>query len=504
MNNIFQLVYQQSIEHPDKVAIIYEDEQITYHELIEKVLILSAYFKSKGLTAGQRISLFAPNGPQYAIVLLSAAKLGLAVVPLPITLKGHALENAMKSIPVAVTVAWSSVSQQLLGAGLAQPENLITLNRCISREALWDDVIESNIKDDERVVVDTTELPFILTMTSGSTGSPKPIILTQECKIKRAFDATINYYKLTKDEVVLVSTPLYHSLAQRGLLMPLIMGATSVILPKFNVAKWFDVIEKYRVSFLFAVSSQLDMLVDNIELAKDMSSLNCVVSSSAVLALDTKEKLVKHFNCRLHECYGASEVGVVTDFCLNSHRDKQGSVGKALPFVKLKIIDEKSRLVGVGEVGQIMCQSKTEFAGYLKMPEKTKLAYDEQGYFATGDLGYLDEDGFLYYVGRNNDVISSGGINVYPQDIESTIKMHPDVEDCVAFAYPDKQFGEVIKVVYTTVSDTLDVNELKKLCLHELTDYQQPRYFERVDSLAKSSLGKILRQSVKSLFGGKG
>ncbi|NOU50787.1 acyl--CoA ligase [Pseudoalteromonas sp. JBTF-M23] len=503
MNNIFQLVYQQSIEQPFKAAIIYEEQHITYHELIDKVLILSAYFKSKGLTAGQRIALFAPNGPEYAIVLLSAAKLGLAVVPLPITLKGHALENAMKSIPVAATVAWSSVSQQLLGTGLAQPENLITLNRCVSKETLWGDVFESGLKDDDKTV-DTTELPFILTMTSGSTGTPKPIILTQECKIKRAFDATINYYDLTQDEVVLVSTPLYHSLAQRGLLMPLMLGATSVILPKFNVAKWFNVIEKYRVSFLFAVSSQLDMLVDNIELAKDMSSLNCIVSSSAVLALDTKEKLVKQFDCQLHECYGASEVGVVTDFCLNSHSDKQGSVGKALPFVKLKIINEQHQLVGAGEVGQIMCQSKTEFAGYLKMPEKTKLAYDEQGYFATGDLGYLDEDGFLYYVGRNNDVISSGGINVYPQDIESTIKMHPDVADCVAFAYPDKQFGEVIKVVYTTQSDSLDVNELKKLCLHELTDYQQPRYFERVDSLAKSSLGKILRQSVKSLFGGKG
>ncbi|WP_404338891.1 class I adenylate-forming enzyme family protein [Pseudoalteromonas mariniglutinosa] len=502
MNNIFERVYQQSVNQPTKVAIVYEKERLTYQALIQQVLILSARFKALGMVKGQRIALFAPNGPEYAVILLAAAKLGLAVVPLPITLKGHALENALKSIPVALTIAWSSVSVQLLKANLVQADNLISLNRKIADELLWEEVLSSELKDDTHWC-DVPDFPYILTMTSGSTGSPKPIVLTQDCKINRAFAATVHYYNLTVEDIVLVSTPLYHSLAQRGLLMPLMLGATTVIMTKFNVAKWFEVVEEQQISFLFAVSSQLDMLVNEIHLAKNMASLKCIVSSSAVLASATKAKLIANFDCRLHECYGASEVGVVSDFCLNEHNDKQGSVGKALPFVKIKITNNNNDVLPVGEVGQIFCQSKTEFAGYLKLPEKTKLAYDSEGYFATGDLGYLDEDGFLYYVGRNNDVISSGGINVYPQDIEGVIKMHPDIEDCVAFAFPDTQFGEVIKVVYTTRTDAINEADLRKLCLQELTDYQQPRFLERVDSLAKSSLGKILRQSVKELFSQK-
>ncbi|WP_409523828.1 class I adenylate-forming enzyme family protein [Nitrincola sp. MINF-07-Sa-05] len=501
MNNIFSLVYQNSLTQPNKVAIVCEEQTLTYQDLIQKVLTLSLQLKVLGLTAGQRVALFAPNGPEYAVVFLAAAKLGLAVVPLPITLKGHALENAMKSIPMSLTVAWSNVSSQLLEMGLVQADNLVSLNRRVADEMLWEEVLNNSEKDDIDFC-DSQDLPYILTMTSGSTGSPKPIILTQRCKINRAFAATINYYNLTVDEVVLVSTPLYHSLAQRGLLMPLMLGATTVILPKFNVAKWFNVIQQKKVSFLFAVSNQLNMLINEIHLAKDMTSLKCIVSSSAILTQEIKAKLVENFDCLLHECYGTSEVGVVTDFCLNTDSEKQGSVGKALPFVKIKIINDKGEVLKVGDVGQILCQSKTEFSGYLQLPEKTKLAYDSEGYFATGDLGYLDKDGFLYYVGRNNDVISSGGINVYPQDIESVIKMHPDIEDCVAFSFPDKQFGEVIKVVYTTYSDFIDEAELRKICLQELTDYQQPRFMQRVDSLAKSSLGKIFRQSVKELYGG--
>ncbi|MFT2112682.1 class I adenylate-forming enzyme family protein [Marinomonas sp. 2405UD68-3] len=499
MKNVFQIVYQHSLLQPQKTAIIYEEQSYSYQTLIQKTLILSAYFKKIGLFSGQRIALFAPNGPEYAIVLLAAAKLGLAVVPLPITLKGHALDNALKSIPVALIIAWSNISSQLKDSGLADDENLISLNRKVANETLWDELFESQFQDDTSYC-DNSELPYILTMTSGSTGSPKPIILTQTCKINRAFCATANYYDLNSDDIILVSTPLYHSLAQRGLLMPLLLGATTVILPKFNVVKWFDIIEEHHISFLFAVSSQLDMLINNIHLAKDMASLKCIVSTSAVLSNDSKAMLVANFKCLLHECYGASEVGVVTDFCLNNYHDKQGSVGKALPFVQLKIVDHNMKILSSGEIGHIFCKTKTAFSGYLDLPEKTKASYDNDGYFSTGDLGYLDDDGFLYYSGRNNDVISSGGINIYPQDIENVIKMHHAVEECVAFAFPDKQFGEVIKIIYTSNSGLINEVELRKLCLQQLTDYQQPRFMEQIDEFPRSSLGKILRQSVKEKF----
>ncbi|RXE85351.1 class I adenylate-forming enzyme family protein [Pseudoalteromonas sp. A757] len=502
MDNIYHLFHRNVEKSPDKVAIVFSGTEVTYSSLFNQVLILSRFFKDQGLTPGQRIALFAPNGIEYPVVLLAAAKLGLAVVPLPITLKGAALEIALKKTPVSMAICWPTVSRTLLESAVVREDEVITLGESVLGERCWEDIL-TGVEHDEEYSNAAPELDFILTMTSGSTGSPKPIVLSQKCKIERAFSATINYYQLTSDDVILVATPLYHSLAQRGVLMPLMLGATTVILPKFQLQNWLDAIEQYQVSFLFAVSSQLEGLVAQSVENKDISSVRILVSSSAVLNTVTKAKLLKLLSCEFHECYGASEVGVVTDFCIDDENGNQGSVGKPLPFVDVKICDGHRKPVEIGVVGEIACKTTTQFSGYLKQLEATKAAYDDTGYFYTGDLGYLNKEGFLFYVGRKKEVISSGGINIYPQDIEEVIKRHPLVTDCVAFGVADPTLGEVIKVVYEQANvqeeESLE-RALRKLCFAELTDYQQPRIIEKCDNLARNAMGKVLRQQVKETY----
>ncbi|TMP33865.1 class I adenylate-forming enzyme family protein [Pseudoalteromonas rubra] len=502
MSNIYQIFAQHVQSQPDKVALVFEQHTVSYQALNTKVLKLCTHFYRLGLQPGQRVALFAPNGLEYPIVMLAAARLGLAIVPLPISLKGDALSVALKKTPVAAVIAWPSIGRTLLADAVIEPANLLSLSQPVADEPCWQDIMSEELPAQAINIPEPQvdiNAPFILTMTSGSTGQPKPIVLSQQCKISRAFDATIRYYGLTSDEVVLVATPLYHSLAQRGVLMPLMLGATSVILPKFTLPKWLEAIKTHQVSFLFAVSAQLESLLSSDE-EMDLSSLRCVVSSSAVLAGESKQALLKKLPCRLHECYGASEVGVVSDFCVSERRDKNGAVGAALPFVQVKILDKERRTLDVGEVGEIACQTTTGFSGYLKMLQQTQDAYDSEGYFLTGDLGYLDEDGFLYYVGRKKEVISSGGINIFPQDIEAVIKKHPKVIDCVAFGCADRQLGEYIKVVYEQLGD-LDISrELRLLCLAELTDYQQPRVLECLSALPRNPMGKVLRNDVKMRY----
>ncbi|WP_440055627.1 class I adenylate-forming enzyme family protein [Pseudoalteromonas sp. T1lg65] len=499
MQNLYEYVAAHAKATPQKAAVIYEEESVSYAELIDRTQRLIGFLTQLGIQPGHRVALFAPNGIEYAVVMLASAALGVAVVPLPITLKGAALASALKSTPVALAISWSSVTKQLLESGVLDERSIVSINKQVGNEWTWPDAMAHSkaIPDS----VDYLDSPFILTMTSGSTGNPKPITLSQRCKLNRALEATVSYYRLDSSDVVLVSTPLYHSLAQRGLLMPLLIGATTVILPKFNVAKWLDAITSHKVSFLFAVSSQLEMILPELSKAHDLSSLKTIVSSSAVLPAATKTALVAALTCRLHECYGASEVGVVTDFCVSIDAEHNGSVGKALPFVELKVVDKEGNKVAANDVGEIRCKTITAFSGYLKLPKLSEEVYDHEGFFATGDLGYLDKDGYLYYVGRNKDVISSGGINVYPQDIEDVIKAVPGVDDCVAFSVPEAQLGEVVKVVYTSSDNSASELDLRKACLQELTDYQQPRTIQQVSALPKSSLGKILRQQVKEMFG---
>lgn len=499
MDNIFHLFLRHAKATPHKNALIFQEQQVSYQTLLERVLKLSLFFKQQGLQSGQRIALFAPNGIEYAVVLLAAAKLGAAVVPLPITLKGSALNAALKKTPVRLVISWPTISDVLIENAVISSKEVITLGNPVTDEISWQAIFEREELDDLISNVDPNS-DYILTMTSGSTGQPKPIVLSQSCKIARAMNSTVSYYGLTCKDVILVSTPLYHSLAQRGVLMPLLLGATSVIMPKFNLLHWLVAIEKHKVSFLFAVSSQLESLLREQQIDQDLSSLKVIVSSSAVLDKVSKSKLTKLLNCQFHECYGASEVGVVTDFCVNDYPENQESVGKPLPHIRVKITDSNKNALPIGQVGEIACLTATQFSGYLKMPTETESAFDSEGYFYTGDLGYLDDNNFLYYVGRKKEVISSGGINVYPQDIESVIKSHEQIDECIAFAVQDKQFGEAIKVVYTAKFGTIDDIELRKRCFQELTDYQQPRYFQQVTELPKTGLGKVLRNDVKLRF----
>ena len=498
MKNIYQLFNDVVRSSPNKVACICDTKQVSYQQLENDISNLSANLLNLGVKQGDRIAVFCPNSIDFAVILFAAAKIGIAVAPLPISLKGAALKNSIERIDCQGVISWQSVTKKLLDSQFNIPL-LVNIGRKVDNQIQLDELIKHQCFSEgiaSSVGRFSVDCDFILTLTSGSTGDPKPIVFTQKNKIDRAITATANIYDLSSNDTTLVSTPLYHSLAQRSLILPLLLGGTAIILPKFTVESWIEAIYQHRVSFLFAVSSQLTTLIPHLKTAYDLSSLRCIVSSSAILSNESKVQLMKRLPCKLHECYGASELGVVSDFCVNQVQNKVGSVGKGLPILSVKITDENRVKVDSYQLGEIACRSPTQFKGYFLQPENTKKAYDDDGFFYTGDLGYLDEEGFLFYAGRKKDIIITGGINVYPQDIENVVNTINDIDECVAFGVSDKQFGEVIKLVYTS-SVEVDLMSIKKVCLTELTDYQQPRYIEAVDQLPKSSLGKILRQKVR-------
>lgn len=498
--NIYQLVQAHTDTQPDKVACIYQQTQINYQQLINKVDSLAVGFTRFGIKQGHKVALFCPNNLEFTYCLLAAAKLGIALAPLPLTLKGQALLKALQVADCSYAIAWVSVANQLVKNDLLSSDKVISVGGDIDGVTDMASLMSIPAEHSDSFSADINA-PFILTMTSGSTGQPKPIVFTQATKIVRAFDATAQYYQLDKSDVVMVSTPLYHSLAQRSLLMPLMLGASVVILPKFSVGAWLDAIEAQKVSFLFAVSSQLKALLPKLKQAQ-LTSLKCVVSSSATLESEDKKLLLSVLNCRFHECYGASEMGVISDFDITQPNVPINSVGKPLPNLKIKICDSERHALPIGSVGEIACCSSTAFLGYYNLPEQTAQSYDSEGYFFTGDLGHLDENGYLYYVGRTKEVIKSGGINVYPSDIELVSNYLPWVEECAAFGIEDEKFGEVILLAYVS-SNNAPSNAKAQLQMHllkELTDYQQPRILFDMTALPKTEMGKIHKPSIKHAY----
>jgi long-chain acyl-CoA synthetase len=220
------------------------------------------------------------------------------------------------------------------------------------------------------------------------------------------------------------------------------------------------------------------------------------VSSSALLETPLKQRLAELLRCEFHECYGTSETATATDLAINPTDMSLASVGKALPGVHLRIVDADGRDVPVGEEGEIVCKTPLLFAGYYKRPELTRQAMLGD-YFRTGDAGRLDADGYLYFRGRLKEIIITGGINVYPKDIEEAVESLPWVAECAAFSLPDEGLGEIVALAVVPRDNTeAKLRELKMRCADRLADYQLPHRYFVLDALPRNAMGKIVRHQL--------
>ena len=266
---------------------------------------------------------------------------------------------------------------------------------------------------------------------------------------------------------------------------------------KFTPKKWLTQIEKHQVSFTIAVSSQLENILRELKDTKaDLSSLRYIVSCCALLKNDIKIRLIEEMKCDFHECYGTAEVGVVSNLSPKDFVKKFHTVGKEVPGVVIKITDSQKNPVAIGEIGEIACKSSMSFSRYYMNDLATQQSL-KNGFFYTGDMGYLDEDGYLVFSGRKKEVIITGGTNVFPRDIESVLSKHPKVKECAVIGVDDKRFGEaILALVIPEKKWALTSRELQIHCLHRLADYQQPLAYEFVEDFPRTELGKVIKHKL--------
>jgi len=502
----------QAQRFPKKQAIWCEGEALTYRELAQLTYRWSHAMRHNGVERGDRIAVLLPNSIDFVALMLAATDLGIVLAPLSPSLTPSAFYRACQAAQVKHLVSTANLIDGLLASASSGAAHSTELRSLVG--GLWISVDEarngvtclSNLLMPcepalQPVGSGRPDDAFILTMTSGSTGDPKPIILTQATKLNRAI-AAIELYGVTENDKTLAATPLYHSLAERLVLIPLLTGGTSVLMRTFSVSKWLQCISQEQVTFTIAVSSQLKQIAGSEELSSHpvkLDSLRAVVSSSALLEHDIKTELLKKFNCDFHECYGASEIAIASNLSMTGV-GKLKSVGTAAPGVDIKILGKNDQVLGPGEAGEIVCKTPMLFGGYFNRPDLTKAAM-WNGYFRTGDTGKLDEDGYLYFLGRNKDIIISGGINIYPPDIESVVNEFPSIVECAAFAFPDARLGEVIALALVVENPaTFDLRQLRFHCCDRLADFQQPRKFFTIEALPRNEMGKVMKFQLANMF----
>ena len=494
---------------PEKIAISCDGNKISYSVLAQRVSSLSSAMRSKGVTRGDHIGVLLPNSIEFVELMLVAADIGAVLVPLNISLPPSAVEKAFRASNVKHVVASSNVLHGLLADSLSNFSSADGIWLVVGESVHGVGTLEKLVRETEPNVLplmgDKIDDPYILTMTSGSTGSPKPIILTQRTKLNR-IAAAVDMYSVKSEDKTLAATPLYHSLAERLVLMPLLTGGTSVIMSRFSPSEWLNIVAEQEVSFTIAVSSQLNQIANTLIDSNffRIESLRCVVSSSALLDIQVKERIVTNFGCEFHECYGTSEIAIATSLNISDYPEKLRSVGHAVAGVEIRIIGEDDRAVVTGDVGEIVCKTAMIFGGYYE--QSTQTCESMWGdFFRTGDLGRLDADGFLFFLGRKKEIIITGGINVYPTDVESAIEECGLTHEVAAFSIPDERLGEAVAVALVPKSsESFNLKRIRIDCAAHLADYQLPRKWFVMDTLPKNPMGKIMRSELQAQYRSSG
>lgn len=474
---------------------------MTYGQLASLVSRWANAMVSRDVRRGDHIGVLLPNSIEFVALMLVAADLGVVLVPLSTSLPVSAVHHAFQVSDVKHVVAKSDTLNMLLSSGspdFSFADGLwLSLDGEITGIESLNNLLRNVQSDSAPMLRGQDEDPFILTMTSGSTGDPKPIVLTQRTKFNRA-SAAVEMYGITVSDRILAATPLYHTLAERLVLIPLLIGGTSVLMARYSPSEWLRCVSEQTVSFTIAVSSQLRQIAKQLTSANEakISSLRYVVSSSAQLESQVKADLLSKLHCQFHECYGTSEIAIASNLDVVAEQTKLNSVGRPAPGVEIRILREDGEIATPGETGEIVCKTPMIFGGYFRRPDLTSESMWGD-YFRTGDLGKLDENGYLYYLGRTKDIIITGGINVYPKDIESVLSEHPLILENAVFPLPDDNLGEIVAVAIVPRNpEDFDLRKIRLHCAEHLADFQQPRKYFLMEELPKNEMGKIMKLSL--------
>jgi acyl-CoA synthetase (AMP-forming)/AMP-acid ligase II len=493
MSIFFERVKKNSNKFPAKVAVVAEDRSITYSELVSSAEVMADSLKNIVSSNGLRIAICINEDIDLPVLVLALNLLGATIIPLNPGLLINQIEHLLHSVDANTVIVHKDKISAFIG--LKSVKSVIGLENLYKSSPMWVDIDQKTTTDAINYAPNPEQ--FLITLSSGSTGNPKPIIISEENKWAR-FEQAARSYQVTECDTVLCASPFYHSLGQRLTFLPLLAGGTLCILKAFTAKNWVNALIKNKVTLTIPVSSHLHEVIDSLlEKPFRFPALRCLVSSSAAINDEVKYRLFEELPCEFHEMYGASEIATATNLSKEQAKLKPNSVGFPNPGVEIRIVDEQIRDCLPNIAGQILVKSPLMSSGYYGLPLISAESYKE-GFFLTGDIGYLDGDGFLYFVDRKKDIIISGGINIYPSDIEGVLNESQEVKESYALGIYDEFLGEVPVAVIITDAEYGDLEKiLRTKARNKLAAYQRPfKYFFK-DKVPLTASGKVDKRALR-------
>ncbi|NMM26918.1 MAG: long-chain-fatty-acid--CoA ligase [Glaciimonas sp.] len=505
-----EIARRNALRFPHKPALLMGERGATWQELDRRVDRVANALRACGLAPGDLVAVLLNNCAEFVELYFGIARAGMIAVPV----NYHLMPGELAQI-----LGHARPSLFVVGAAFAdQARDLETLLPQLPRRWLVGDGALAGAESYERMLREATadpaisrageNEPFAIFFTSGTTGLPKGAMVSHRNLTANAFNQFVADGS-RREDVNLVSTPMYHMGAVFMAITYMMLGCTQVILDAFDPARWLDAVERRKASVALLVPTMINAVLNHPGLAQsDLSSLRCVFYGGGPMPATVLQRALQRLRCGFTQGYGLTETLEATFLVASDHvlggsalqEKRLASAGREAVDAEVRIVDAAGRDLAPGAVGEVLVRSRSVISGYWGMPEETANAIRD-GWFHTGDLGYLDEERYLFLVDRIKDMVISGGVNIYTKEVESVLYDHPAVLEAAVIGLPDEEWGEVVSAaVVLRAGTSASAAELIEHCRQSLSSYKKPRIVAFLDELPKNPSGKILKRELRRLL----
>ena len=514
MNTVNFVTIPSSIV-PDQEILVFGKRRLTYADLNDRVSRLSAVFKQQGLKPRDVVALLDTNSDLYIQCYYAAAKAGLTFLPLNYRAKDAELEYMINTADAKLLLIGDryldligKIKQKL------KVSKFVAMGHGSKAMQGIEDLIAKAEPDESEAEVEDEDIS-ILMYTSGTTSLPKGVMLRFR-DFAAYVTANVEMADGTDRGVALVCVPFYHIAGTTAYMTNIWTGRKLVVMGQFDAKAWLEIVPRERVTHAFVVPTMMKQLIDEPGFASaDLSSLTNVAYGGAPMPVQVIRRAIEVFppSVGFVNAYGQTETtSSLTVLGPDDHRlagtpaevelklKRLNSIGKPLPDVEIRVRDEDGKFLAAGQVGEIIIRTPRIMKGYAGREDDARLP---DGWRATGDLGWLDDEGYIFFAGRKDDMIIRGGENIAPAEIETVLMSHPAVDECAVIGVPSVEWGQTVKAfVVPRQGQKVNEADLTEFCRSRLASFKRPESIQFIDALPKNPLGKILRKDLRAPGGG--
>jgi long-chain acyl-CoA synthetase len=493
-DSLAQLLTETAARHGERPALKLDDSVANYAVLNEGATRIAGLLKEKGLQPGDRVGIMLPNVPYFGVVYYGVLRAGGVVVPMNVLLKGREVEFYLSDSGAKHLFAWHDFGAAAEeGAGAAGAEAILVKPGEFEQLVMGAPRAE---EDEPREGADTA----VILYTSGTTGTPKGAELTHANLLTNCVKGARDLGKITAEDVVLGALPLFHSFGQTCCLNAAVSaGACLTLIPRFEPGKALEIIARDGVTLFDGVPTMYHAMLNHPDHeSADTSTLRMCISGGSAMPVEVMREFERAFDCIILEGYGLSETSPVASFNHPDRERKPGSIGTPIEGVEMKVVDDDDNEVEPGGVGEIVIRGHNVMKGYWNRADATEEVM-KGGWFHTGDMATVDDDGYFFIVDRKKEMIIRGGYNVYPREIEEVLYEHPAVSEAAVIGVPDDSLGEEVGAAVVLKSgEEASAEDIRAFVKERVAAYKYPRRIWFPDELPKGPTGKILKREIKA------